>query len=163
MDKTTDTLNATAKIKQGLTVTSKADDLIPVYRGTNGYMENRIYEETGHLMSDATRRAYMETGSLDKAYKATEPIHKDWLKIWGDENTYVQAHGEFGTELPQAFGLDRTMMSVTTDPSVAKRFAGKDGIVYKSLVPKSQLIPQTIEGAGESEYLIKYGFGGFKK
>lgn|GEM_PF-5499712 len=113
-------------------------------------------------MSDATRRAYMETGSLEEAYKATEPIHNDWLKIWGDENTYVQAHGEFGIELPKDFGLDRTMMSVTTDPSVAQRFAGEYGKVYEAQIPSSQLIPQTLEGAGESEYLIKCGTGGFK-
>jgi filamentous hemagglutinin len=121
-----------------------------------------IHEETGQLMSDATRRAYMETGDLSEAYKSSELTHNEWLKIWGDENTYVQAHGEFGTELPQAFGLDRTMMSVTTDSNVARYFAGENGKVYEGLIPRSQLIPQTIDGAGESEYLIKFGAGGFK-
>lgn len=104
----------------------------------------------------------MESGNLDAAYKASEATHNEWLKIWGSESNYVQAHGAFGTELPQAFGLDRTMMSVTTDKAVAQNFAGQYGKVYEALISKSHLIPQTLEGAGESEFLIKFGIGGFQ-
>ena len=83
--------------------------------------------------------------------------HDQWVAEWGSENAYVQAHGEFGTELPQKFGMDRTMVSVTTDKKVAEFFAGPAGQVYEIQVPKSDLIPQTIVGAGESEYLIVNG------
>ncbi len=33
---------------------------------------------------------------------------------------------------------------------------------FEAYIPKYQLIEQTLEGAGESEYLIKFGAGGFK-
>lgn len=113
-------------------------------------------------MSDATRNLYYETGSLNDAYVQSSSIHDSWLKIWGNENDYVQARGAFGTELSDAFGLRRTFMPVTTDSNVAQRFAGTGGIVYEAYIPKSQLIEQTLSGAGESEYLIRFGSGGFK-
>ena len=53
-------------------------------------------------------------------------------------------------------------MSVTTDPNIAKSFAGSEGKLYEAYLPKSQLIEQTLDGAGESEYLIKFGSGGFR-
>ena len=141
---------------------SGSDELIHVYRGTNKYAEIAAYNETGQLMSDATRNLYFETGNLDAAYAQSGAIHDNWLIIWGNQNDYVQAHGAFGTELSQAFGLDRTFMSVTTDPDVARRFAGANGKVFEAYIPKSKLIEQTLGGAGESEYLIKFGAGGFK-
>ena len=139
-----------------------SDELIHVYRGTSGYAEISAFEQTGHLMSDATRNLYFETGNLETAYTQSGAIHDSWLKIWGNETDYVQAHGEFGTELSEAFGLRRTFMSVTTDPDVARRFAGNTGRVFEAYIPKSQLIKQTLSGAGESEYLIRFGSGGFQ-
>lgn len=67
----------------------------------------------------------METGDIEQAYSVSQQNHDEWIQIWGDEDTYVQAHGEFGTELSQAFDRDRTMVSVTNDRSVAERFAGE--------------------------------------
>ena len=141
---------------------SGSDELIHVYRGTDKYAEISAYEQTGHLMSDATRNIYMETSNLNTAYLQSVAVHDSWLKIWGNEMDYVQAHGAFGTELSQAFGLDRTLMSVTTDIDVARRFAGDRGRVFEAYIPKSQLIKQTLSGAGESEYLIRFGSGGFR-
>ena len=43
---------------------SASDELIHVYRGTNKYAEIAAYNETGQLMSDATRNLYFETGNL---------------------------------------------------------------------------------------------------
>ena len=43
---------------------SGSDELIHVYRGTNKYAEIAAYNETGQLMSDATRNLYFETGNL---------------------------------------------------------------------------------------------------
>ena len=73
-------------------------------------------------MSDSTRKVYVETGNLKVAYAQSNNTHNNWLKIWGNENDYVQAHAAFGTELPDAFGLQRTFMSVTTDLNVARNF-----------------------------------------
>ena len=95
------------------------------------------FNETGHLMSDATRNLYFETGNLEATHVQSGAIHDSWLRIWGNENDFVQAHGAFGTELSQAFGLDRTFMSVTTDPDVARRFAGTGGRVFEAYIPKS--------------------------
>ena len=113
-------------------------------------------------MSAATRDLYYESGNLYEAYVRSDAIHNSWLKIWGNENDYVQAHGLFGTELSDAFGLKRTLMSVTTDLGTAERFAGLNGRVFDAYIPRNQLIKQTLKGAGESEYLIKFGTGGFK-
>lgn len=166
-DTVDDTLKTTQSIMKatdnfGDVVEGGSGDLVKVYRGTSNTAEQMIHEETGHLLSDSTRRTYMESGNLNAAYKASEATHNEWLKIWGSESNYVQAHGAFGTELPQAFGLDRTMMSVTSDKAIAQKFAGQYGKVYEALIPKSHLIPQTLEGAGESEFLIKFGTGGFQ-
>ena len=143
-------------------VVNEPDELIHVYRGTDKYSEISVYYETGQLMSDATRNLYLQSNDLNVAYDQSSHIHEKWLEIWGNENDYVQAHGAFGTELSQAFELDRTFMSVTTDPEVANRFAGTKGQVYEAYIPESQLIKQTLSDAGESEYLIKFGSGGFK-
>lgn len=113
-------------------------------------------------MSDATRNLYFETGNLEMAYMQSGAIHDSWLDIWGNEMDYVQAHGAFGTEMSEAFDLRRTLMSVTTDPDVARRFAGTNGRVFEAYIPRSQLIEQTLGGAGESEYLIRFGSGGFQ-
>lgn len=142
-------------------VAASEDELIHVYRGTSNVAEKMAYDETGHLLSDAALSTYMESGSLDAAYETAKLTHKSWLEIWGSETEYVQAHGGFGFELSREFQLDRTLISVSTDRTIAERFAGQYGTVYEAFLPKSTLIPQTLIGAGESEFLIKYGSGGF--
>lgn len=134
--------------------------MIQVYRGTKIGEENNIYEETGHLLSDAGREGYRELGdSIDGAYKHASDVHDKWVKIWGSERDLVEAHAEWGQEVPQAFGLRRTFMSVTTDLKEAKRFAdlADGGRVYGGLVPESMLLRQTLSTSGESEYLIRLG------
>lgn len=113
-------------------------------------------------MSDATRDLYFERNNLEMAYMQSQAIHDSWLEIWGNELDYVQAHGAFGTEMTEAFELRRTLMSVTTDPDVAHRFAGTNGRVFEAYIPRSQLIEQILDSAGESEYLIRFGSGGFQ-
>ena len=141
---------------------SRTEELIHVYRGTARQSEIVAYDETGHLMSDATRDLYFESGNIENAYSQSSVIHEKWIDIWGNENDFVQAHAAFGTELEREFGLSRTFMSVTTDPNVAQMFAGEGGRVFEAWIPKSQLIKQTLSGAGESEFLIRLGAGGFK-
>lgn len=65
-------------------------------------------------------------------------------------------HGAFGLELPASFNLERTLISVTTNPEMAKFFAGT-GEVYSGYVPRSWLIEQSLSGPGESEFLLKHG------
>jgi hypothetical protein len=68
-------------------------------------------------------------------------------------NGYVQAHRAFGTELNQIG--PRSLISWTSDPNVAANFAD-GGPIFQTTVPSSIAIPQTWEGAGESEYLIEH-------
>ena len=140
----------------GDAATLGGQDMMTVYRGTNRYLENSIFDETGNVLSDAGQQAYMSTGSLDDAYASSAATHQNWVDIWGGENNYAQAHGAFGTELSPSFGLDRTWVSVTTDPDIAASFAN-GGTVYSGQVPLSSLVPQTLDGAGESEYLLRNG------
>ena len=137
----------------------EGDNLVTVYRGTNNMNEIMIYDETGMLMSDSARRTYFETGDIAQAYAKSQADHEQWISIWGDEDTYIQAHGEFGGELSREFGIERSMISVTTDKNVAQYFAGDGGTVIEMQVSASNLHQQTIVGAGESEYLIINGTG----
>jgi len=67
-------------------------------------------------------------------------------------NEYVQAHGAFGTELSRIGA--RSMISWTTNPARAAYFAGPSGTVLSATVPRSLLLPQTLEGATEAEQLV---------
>jgi len=115
-------------------------------------------DETGSMMSDSARRAYRESvGDIDYAFDTSQKDHEQWVSVWGDEDTYIQAHGAFGTEVEREFGIDRSMVSVTTDRGVAEYYAAPNGRVIEMQVPASQLHPQTLAGAGEQEYLIFNG------
>ena len=149
-----------AQVIEGLAPTAETGVL--VFRGTKTTAEIDAYEATGHLLSEAGRRGLAEGGSLESAYAFAESTHARWLEIWGSEGTFVEAHGAFGTELSQAFRLDRTLVSVTTDPSVAARFAADTGTVFSAVVQRSALIRQTLLGSGESEFLLRFGSGGFQ-
>lgn len=97
-----------------------------VYRGTSISSELQIHAETGQLMSDAARAGYMESGgSVAAARAASEAAHAAGIQTWGSEAAYAEAHGAFGTELSQF--RPRSMISVTTDPAIAKIFAGPGG------------------------------------
>ena len=56
---------------------SPGDELVLVYRGTDRVAENSIYDETGHLLSDAGQRAYIENGSIDSAYASSNATHQN--------------------------------------------------------------------------------------
>ena len=40
------------------------DHWVFVYRGTDKVAESSIYDETGHILSDAAKSAYMENNNL---------------------------------------------------------------------------------------------------
>ena len=141
--------------------TSRLDDMAPqpeelitVYRGTDRYSELAVHQETGMLMSDAARNAYQESGSISQALRRSDSAHSAGVTAWGSEDLYVQAHGAFGTEINEIG--ERSMMSFTTDPKVARYFAGESGTVFTAQVPRSHMLQQTLEGAGESEVLIRH-------
>ncbi|MCL1790400.1 MAG: hypothetical protein FWG40_03425, partial [Peptococcaceae bacterium] len=134
------------------------EDFVMVYRGTSRVKENWIYKETGHLLSDAGQEAYVfGTRNIDLSYAASRSTHNKWIRVMGNETKYVQEHARLGGELSARYGMDRTLISVTTDPKIARQFAGEGGTIYSGLVPRSQLIPQTLPGATESEMLLRYG------
>jgi hypothetical protein len=135
-----------------------ASELVTVYRGTKFDNDLKIAKESGYVMSDAARTAYLEArgagapidDALNAARAASEAAHAKQLQTWGSLNDYIQAHGAFGTEISQ-FG-QRSLISWTTDPSRAAYFAGPDSQVWTMTVPRADLIPQTLQEAGESEF-----------
>ena len=131
-------------------------DTMTVYRGTSNGLELDIRNESGLVMSDAGRSAYMRSGGdVDVAQGYSDAAHRGGVEAWGSEGDYVEAHGAFGHEVRDVSG-DRSMVSVTTDPDVAQRFAGKDGVVLRGEVPRDSLLPQTLSGSNESEYLARH-------
>jgi hypothetical protein len=132
-------------------------DTIPIYRGTSYYLELSVQQDTGMLMSDAARIAYAETGSLDAARAASQRAHAAGIEAWGSEDLYAQAHAEWGSEIAEVG--DRSMISFTTDPAVAKQFAGANGTVFTANASPDDLIYQSLPGAGESEVLVRHMIG----
>jgi hypothetical protein len=126
---------------------------IQVYRGTDITSELLIHDETGLLMSDAARRGYEESGgSVDAARAASQTAHQAGIETWGSETDYAQARAAFGREMT-GFG-QRSMISVTTNVEQAKYFA-RDGKVFTAFIDPEGMIPQTLEGAGEDEYIVE--------
>lgn len=82
----------------------------------------------------------------------SQEAHAAALKEWGSPDVLAQAHAEFGTEMQHAFG-DRSVMSFTTDPEMAKYFA-EGGPVYRAMIHPREGIWQSLPGSGESEVLI---------
>lgn len=103
----------------------------------------------------AQRLALSSGGDGDVAQGYSESAHQRGVEAWGSEGGYVEAHGAFGHEVSEVSG-DRSMVSVTTDPDVAQPFAGKDGVVLRGEVPRDSLLPQTLSGSTESEYLVRH-------
>jgi RHS repeat-associated protein len=140
--------------------TAAAGDMVTIYRGTSHVAELETLADSGFVMSDAARTAFVEARyagatvqeALQTANVASEAAHANQLRVWGSLADYTQAHGAFGTEI-STFG-PRSMISFTTNPGVAARFAGSTGTVLSATVPRSMLIPQTLAGATESEVLI---------
>ncbi|WP_414573235.1 putative Ig domain-containing protein [Nostoc sp. CCY 9925] len=134
---------------------------LPIFRGTDRYLENSIFEESGYILSDAAQTRYMENGgNIQDAIEHAKSVHQEWLKIWGNENDFAQVHGLYGVELPRDFKLDKTLISVTSESKVVNTFGST---IYQGSVPKSILIPQTLPDAGESEYLIRYGTNALRR
>ncbi len=143
------------------TPNSKGEN-VTIYRGTSNVAENWAFQETGYIMSDAAVNTYMDATrngagipeALQAAQAAAEAAHANQLEVWGSSNDYAQAHSAFGSEI-SIFG-PRSMISFTTDQSVAEYYAGREGTVYSTTVPASNLISQTLPGAGESEVLVLF-------
>lgn len=134
--------------------------MVTVYRGTNLGSEVGIFKESGPVLSDTGRSAYLSARgggasikeALAAARSASQTAHGNQLAAWGSLDNYVQAHGAFGQEI-SVFG-PRSMVSFTTDPAVAARFGST---IFEFQVPRSSLVPQTLKGAGEAEMLIING------
>ena len=125
--------------------------------------EQWAYAETGHILSEEARETYFSSGSnLGLAYLNAAVTHQRWNNYWGNEITHAQAHGAFGQEMKVFTGWNRTFVSVTTKLERARYFAG-GGKVYSAIVPRWEMIPQTLGGANEGEWLIRLGRAGFSE
>ena len=92
---------------------------------------------------------------------ALQRLHRRVLRF-SCESMYAEAHGLFGTELAAETAIPRTFISTTANPLTAKYFAGAKGVIYVGKIPLKSVVPQIIEGATESEYLIRLGSDQFK-
>ncbi|AWF81268.1 hypothetical protein BTJ40_10800 [Microbulbifer sp. A4B17] len=143
------------------------DDYITVYRGTDLRSEIEIQKETGLIMSDAARNYYQEkigekvwSGEevtsrmrMETAAKAGVVAvrrHAELVAMYGGEENLARIQTGEGTEFPSP---PRSMFSVTTDLSVARRFA-RGGAVYMQRVNRNKLIETPVNGS-ESEYFIR--------
>lgn len=116
-------------------------------------MENHIASSTGRIMSEAAQRGFVEGGdSVEAGLQASQDAHTAALSEWGSADNLAQAHGEFGTEMQQAYG-PRSVISFTSNPDMAKYFAN-GGPVYRAMIHPSEGIWQSLPGSGESEVLI---------
>jgi hypothetical protein len=140
--------------------TTKGGNFVIIYRGTRHATELQVISESGYVMSDAARIAYLDArfagasieSALEMARSTSATAHLIQLKVWGSLKEYTQAHGEFGTEI-QSFG-PRTLISWTTKQKVAEQFAWPNGQVISTTVDKTILVPQTLTSATESEVFI---------
>ncbi len=126
---------------------------ITISRGTNNFLENEIANETGYIMSDAARNAYIEamysgvsqSEAVNIALKASQKAHVDNIAHFGSLKNYMDAHTLLGTEINGA--APRSMISFSTNESVISNF-GKN--TYKTTT--NNFKKQTI--GGESEVFI---------
>ncbi|WP_346837950.1 RHS repeat-associated core domain-containing protein [Microbulbifer sp. SAOS-129_SWC] len=143
------------------------DDYITVYRGTDLRSEIEVQKETGLIMSDAARNYYQEKIG-DKFWSGEEVTarmrmetaakagvvavrrHAELVAMYGGEENLARVQTSAGTEFPNP---PRSMFSVTTDLSVARKFA-RGGAVYMQRVNRHKLIETPVNGS-ESEYFIR--------
>jgi len=124
-----------------------------ISRATDNFLENEIAHETGYIMSDAARQAYIEATysgmsqqqAVDYALKASQQAHADNIAHFGSLQNYMNAHTLLGTEINGA--AKRSMISFSTDESIISNF-GKS--LYKAKT--KNFTKQTI--GGESEVFI---------
>jgi hypothetical protein len=142
-------------LKQG------GDDLVEVFRGTGRTSELSNFDEAGVLLSDAASRGFIESGGpLAEGLARSEVAFQQGVERAGGLDELIRLQGKLGTELEKKLGVERSLISVTTDPAVARRFAGSGGVVFGARVPRSELIKQTLETSTESELFLKsVGFG----
>ena len=107
---------------------------------------------TSAFISNSMRANFNIGSNISDAFNNSKQTHQAWIDIWGSESNYVEAHGMFGIEMSREFGMDRTLISATTDIEVAKYFGNT---IYEIKVPRANVLFQTIEGVGEKEVLIR--------
>lgn len=139
-----------------------ADDLVEVFRGTGRTAELEAFEESGLLLSDAALTGFREGGSVAAGLSRSDAAFAEAIERVGSLDALIRLQGELGTEFVKRVGVERSLISVTTDPAVARNFAGPFGRVFSAKVPRSELIKQTLETSTESELFLRnagFGFG----
>jgi hypothetical protein len=139
--------NATGCGSEEDSVEGDPDETITVYRGTDRYAENESFRRSGYLMSDVEIEAHWDTRSGRKSARVQAAAHQKNVEHFGSEGAYVEAHGH-----NQDAPAGRTLISFTTSRRVAEYFS-RGGSVYSAQVRRGDLMPQTIEDAGEFELL----------
>ena len=123
-----------------------------IYRGTDFGDEHRVVNETGYIMSDAARRAYLEASysvstqeAINIGLRASQEAHNRNINHFGSLEAYMDAHSDKGTEIEIPAG--KSMISFSTDESVSHLFGDT---IYKA--ETNDFITQT--KGGESEVFV---------
>lgn len=109
------------------------------------------------IMSDATKIAYSQTGSLASAVQAGISRHVELSAAHGGEYNLALLQSSKGTESTLT---PRSMFSVSISYNVANYYAGSTGHVYSGSIDRRLLLPSPLNrrGGGESEYFIRVAY-----
>jgi RHS repeat-associated protein len=86
-------------------------ETVTVYRRTDHVAELQIQQETGLILSDAARRAYVGTGGdLDMAHSYSASAHQHGVRVWGSENDFGGKRGvTFRADVPRDSLIAQTL------------------------------------------------------
>jgi len=144
----------------------RAAKRVRAFRGTNRGEELRLLDETdGYLMSDAARDGYYENvyGGLgfEEAWSAglekSQHAFEEASAHHGSAANYAREHRLQGTELSKRTGILRSLVSMTTSLSEARRFAGIGGRIFTAEVDGSAIVNADWQTNEENELLVANG------
>ena len=126
---------------------------ITLFRGSSRGLEERVFQDTGYIMSDAAIRKYMETYSVDEAISYAKSVHKQYIKIFGSEEAYAIAHAKLGSELENIYKLPKTFISFTSDEQRSYYFGVP---VYRVQTNFEEIFKQRLNTSTEYEKLFRF-------
>ena len=97
-----------------------------VYRVVGSIAEQRTFDETGVVLSDAALVGFRDVNSLVSNTGSSIDSHRSAVDEWfGDPTDYAAAHAEWDAEIETVSG-ERTMIELTTDADAARAGRGPE-------------------------------------
>ncbi len=131
-----------------------SDSKITLYRGSDRYAENIVFNETGYVLSDAALDIAYQTGNLGLGLQNSARTHAQLLYKFGGRDALFKAHSG-KTSFNNEIGLSRTTISWTYKLAKAKEYA-RGGSVFKTRIhPYSNYYKQGL--GSEAEVTLLHG------